>query len=255
MAAPTPPKLSGPGILYVTSRIASPDLDEKTYLKWYEDDHIAEIMQTSGISSALRYKSIDESVDKPFMVAYPMADLGFTQGEEFKKIKVHSDMLPNGGPIYDLADIDVRYYQLVQTYDPNGPTPEGRVKIVHTAGIEPGPAVEDEEFDKWYREEHLRLIAEVPGYIRSTRFKLAYYRTNAQSRVLKGLPPRDADLTIAVPPKWFAIHEFDREDVDNAALLKTAETEWAKKMLKGAETVEGGKWKLAGSFGNKKFFQ
>jgi hypothetical protein len=125
MAAPTPPKMSGPGILYVISKIASPDLNEETYIKWYEDDHIAEIMLTSGIKSALRYKSIDPSVDKPFMVTYPMEDIGFTQGEEFKKITVHSDILPGGGPIYDLADIDVHYYQLVQTFDPKGPTKEG----------------------------------------------------------------------------------------------------------------------------------
>lgn len=110
----------------MVSKIARPDiLDEKTYLKWYEEDHIAEIMQTSSIKSALRYKSLDPSVDKPYLVTYPMEDIAFTQSDEFKKIRVHSDILPNGGPIYDLADIDVRYYGLIQTYDPKGPTKEG----------------------------------------------------------------------------------------------------------------------------------
>ena len=120
-------KLSGPGMLYVVSKIASDELDEERYIKWYEVDHIAEIMQTSGIKSALRYKNTDASVDKPYMVTYPMEDLGFTQGEEFKGIKVHSDLLPGEGPIYDLADIDVRYYGLTQTYDPQGPTNPGQV--------------------------------------------------------------------------------------------------------------------------------
>lgn len=118
--------IKGPGILYVTSKIARADiLDEKAYMKWYEDDHIAEIMQTSEIKSALRYKNIDPSVDKPFLVTYPMTDIAFTQGEEFKKIKVHSELLPGGGPIYDLADIDVRYYGLRQTYDPKGSSEPG----------------------------------------------------------------------------------------------------------------------------------
>lgn len=118
--------MKGPGILYVTSRIARPDImDEETYIKWYEQDHIAEIMKTSGIKSALRFKNADISVDKPYFVVYPMQDIAFTQGEEFKKIAVHSDMLPGGGPIYDLADIDVRYYGLIQTYDPKGPTKPG----------------------------------------------------------------------------------------------------------------------------------
>ena len=120
------PPISGPGIMFVQSKILDPDvLSEKTYIEWYEDEHIAEIMETSGVNSAFRYKNADPSVDKPFLATYPLGDLAFTQGEEFKKIKVHSDKLPGGGPIYDLADFDVRYYGLIQTYEPKGPTKEG----------------------------------------------------------------------------------------------------------------------------------
>jgi hypothetical protein len=119
-------EIKGPGLLYVNSGIARPDiLSEETYIKWYSDDHIAEIMQTSAIHSALRFKDVDAAASKPYLVMYPMEDIGFTQGEEFRKIKVHSDMLPGGGPIYDLADIDVRYYGLIQKFEPNGPVKEG----------------------------------------------------------------------------------------------------------------------------------
>jgi len=247
--------MSGPGILFVVSKIARTDiLDEETYIKWYEDDHIAEIMQTSGIKSALRYKSLNPSAEKPYLVTYPMEDIGFTQGEEFKKIKVHSDMLPGGGPIYDLADIDVRYYGLIQTYEPTGPTKEGKVKLILTAGLEPGGDITHDEFDKWYREEHLDEVAKVPGYLRGTRYKLLYYRTNAQSRALKGLPPRDADLAIKEPPTFMAIHEFDTESIDMKALMKTTETEWAKKILPTCKTTDTGMWSLKNSFGDKKFF-
>ena len=119
--------IKGPGILYVNSKIARTDLlNEESYMKWYGEDHIPEIIETSGINSAIRFKDVDPKVPKPYLVMYPMEDLSFTQGEEFKKIRVHSDLLPNGGPIYDLADIDVRYYGLVQNYDPKGPTKEGK---------------------------------------------------------------------------------------------------------------------------------
>lgn len=118
--------IKGPGILYVNSKIARPDiLDDETYMKWYSDDHIAEIMETSAIHSALRFKDSDPVASKPYLVMYPMEDIAFTQGEEFKNIKVHSDMLPGGGPVYDLADIDVRYYGLIQKYEPQEPTKQG----------------------------------------------------------------------------------------------------------------------------------
>jgi hypothetical protein len=120
MAAST---IKGPGILYVNSKIARTDLlNEESYMKWYGEDHIPEVIETSGIDSALRFKDVDKTVNNPFLVMYPMKDIAFTQGEEFKKIKVHSDLLPGGGPIYDLADIDVRYYGLIQKYEPKGPT-------------------------------------------------------------------------------------------------------------------------------------
>jgi len=35
---------------------------------------------------------------------------------EFKKIRVNSDLLPGGVPVYDLAEFDTRYYELVQKF-------------------------------------------------------------------------------------------------------------------------------------------
>jgi len=111
--------IQGPGILFVRSRISptSKDiLDECTFLKWYDDEHIAEVVSTSGIQSAFRYVDVSKSSPtgdsqnlKPFLAVYPMRDLTFTLSDEFKKINVKSDNLPGSGIIYDLADMDVSY--------------------------------------------------------------------------------------------------------------------------------------------------
>lgn len=116
-------EIKGPGMLWVTSRIAASSkdlLDEKTYLRWYDDDHIAEIVRCSGIEDGFRYVHVDKTssigsgaAGKPFLAFYPMPDLRFTQGDEFKHIRVRSDILPGSGIIYDLADIDVSYLGLV----------------------------------------------------------------------------------------------------------------------------------------------
>jgi hypothetical protein len=42
-----------------------------------------------------------------------MPDLAFTQGPEFKSVRVKSDILPGSGIIYDMADMDVSYLGLV----------------------------------------------------------------------------------------------------------------------------------------------
>jgi hypothetical protein len=147
--------IQGRGMLFVTSKIARPDvLDLPTYIKWYEEDHIAEIVQTSGIRSARRFVNVDATVDKPYLAMYPMDDIGFTQGDEFRNIRVKSDILPPPGIIYDLADVDVRYDNLIHVYDEakkgKGAT---RSLVVVASELKDDSDVSAEEYDKWYREE------------------------------------------------------------------------------------------------------
>ena len=95
----------------------------------------------------------------------------------------------------------------------------------------------------------------MPGYLRTTRFKLLYYRTNAQSRQLKGLPPRAEDIAIEEPPSWLAIHEFGTENVDMKALMATADTKWSKRILGDAKKRETPAYRFVKSYGDEKFFQ
>jgi len=116
-------EIKGPGILWVISRIADSAKDilpEEVYLRWYDEDHIAEIIETSGIKDAFRYTNTEKgshNAPKPYLVFYPMGDLAFTQGLEFKNIKVKSDILPGTGICYDMADIDVGYFGLIGKTD------------------------------------------------------------------------------------------------------------------------------------------
>lgn len=94
-----------------------------------------------------------------------------------------------------------------------------------------GPAAE-EDIDLWYREEvskpsstraicqcsrisqHLRLIAKSEGYLRTTRYKLAFSAS---------FPPASEDEV--KPPVWLALHEFETETVDMAKLAELTITD------------------------------
>lgn len=112
--------VKGPGMLWVTGAIAkSPTnpLTEETFLRWYDDDHIPEIIATSGIKNAFRCLHVDKTsplgtpeCPRPYLAFYPMPEMAFTQGDEFKRIRVKSDILPGTGIVYDMADLDVGYY-------------------------------------------------------------------------------------------------------------------------------------------------
>jgi hypothetical protein len=95
------------------------------------------------------------------------------------------------------------------------------------------------------------IISKLPGYQRTTFYKLLYARTNAQSRALKGLPTTDE--APPEPPTLQAIHEFDRV-VKLDEVKEVKETEQAKKILKNAKQVETVIFTWAKSHGSKKFF-
>src|SRR5262245_15449064 len=94
--------IKGPGMLWVQSNInkdPSNPLDEKTFLRWYDDDHITEIVASSGVPAAFRCVHVDKTSSKgtkecpkPFLAFYPMPEIAFTQGPEFKKFRVKSDI-------------------------------------------------------------------------------------------------------------------------------------------------------------------
>lgn len=112
-------------MLSAHSRLAQPSVcPPEQYEKWYFEDHIPDVLSTSGIQCALFYTNVDPSAERPYLALYPMQDLPFLQSEEFiKGIRVTSPLLPkrkdgSEGLCYDFMDVDVAYLQHVQTYEP-----------------------------------------------------------------------------------------------------------------------------------------
>jgi hypothetical protein len=158
--------IQGPGILFVRSRISPSAYDilsELTFLAWYDNEHIPEVVSTSGIDSAFRYVDIKKTSStgnahnpKPFLACYPMDDLAFTLGDEFKKIGVQSSALPGSGVIYDLADMDVSYLGIVGEMPKRREETKGEPKYVVTSGIRPEKDLAVEELSAFFQK--VRII-------------------------------------------------------------------------------------------------
>ncbi|CAN9238468.1 hypothetical protein CC77DRAFT_702321 [Alternaria alternata] len=254
--------IHGPGILFVRSRIspsANDLLTEPVFLAWYDDEHIPEVVSTSSIHSAMRYIDVhksspigDSQNPKPFLACYPMGDLAFTLGDEFKKIGFRSSKLPGSGVIYDLADMDVSYLGFMGATKRTREFTGGEQKFIITLGVRPEKKIAEGEIAEFFQKQ-TRIIEQTPQYIRSVRFKLLYARTNAQSRALKGLPTTDEPHP--EPSTWLAMHEF--AELPGEELIKTLngsakkaaeEEEW------GATEIEMLVWRLDRAHGDEKFF-
>ncbi|KAI2484708.1 hypothetical protein Ptr902_03648 [Pyrenophora tritici-repentis] len=259
--------IQGPGILFVRSRISPASeniLNEPTFLRWYDDEHIPEVVSTSSIRFAFRYVDVNKTSPtgdlqnpKPFLACYPMQDLAFTLSDEFKKIGVKSSILPGSGVIYDFADMDVSYLGFLGATPRKDGDGGGHAQYILSSGVRPekergldsihaffhqvhppwfSPCTSISTFNIFSRQQ-TSILSQSPHFIRTLRYKLLYARTNAQSRALKGLPTTDEPHP--EPCTWLAIHEFSRSpDRIRADLNSEPETEW------GRTEIEVHVWKL-----------
>lgn len=106
----------GPGLLFVQSKIRSPDLTDKVFNEWYNDEHLRDILASKGFKSANRYKSCNANETRyPYLALYPAEEVEFLQSDQFRAIPTQSKRFPNGGSVYDFADFEVRFAKHVET--------------------------------------------------------------------------------------------------------------------------------------------
>lgn len=88
------------------------------------------------------------------------------------------------------------------------------------------------DFDRWYREEHLQMLSELPGYRRTLRYKLG--------------PKVAFSKGEDIVPGFLALHEVDDvvKALKSEQLEKTNGTEWTKKVVADCEMFVARGWKL-----------
>ncbi|KAK5674465.1 hypothetical protein LTS10_012853 [Elasticomyces elasticus] len=231
-----------PGLLFVNSKITRPsELSDEAYTKWYEEplgacdianpSHIGwspDIFKTSGISEASRFLSIDPKSERPYLALYPLEDLEFLQTDEFYcqsdpmadlvAIPVHHDSIPGSHAIFDFGDFDTRYYKFVQHYEAES-AKSGQPNFVIAAAFTP---TDDEDYENWYRQEHLEEISGITGWRKTLRYALTFARQNRKPAAEKELDE---------PPKFLTLHYFDGDSLPEQELAGASGSEWTKKQL------------------------
>ena len=122
-------------------------------------------------------------------------------------------------------------YELSQSYQPRRSRRQTRKCIVSVA-IEPSVG-QDEDVDAWYREEHLSMLSSNPLFLRCNRYE----------RLRGGFAE---DESAAATAKFLALHEYTSvQDLFDHSLQKgqlIEETEWSRRVLDGAKSVERTIW-------------
>ncbi|THH19041.1 hypothetical protein EW146_g2048 [Bondarzewia mesenterica] len=208
---------------------------ESEFHDWYNNEHVPLRVNTPTFSSWARYEQQDG--EKPSWGAlYDLESYEATQVPPYSRLaETRSEREKN--LMSRLEFLDRRIYTTYEGHPIHPPSafydPKKTAPIVLIVGISVKPEAE-EDFNNWYDEEHIPLLAKAPGWIRSRRFVLE----DAHS-IGTGGGRKEG------PPKYLAVHEWTEEINPESEEFKAAlNTPWRTKILQSITDFERRMFKL-----------
>jgi hypothetical protein len=217
--------MTKPALLFVTARISDPSktTDEK-FNKMYNDEHLPDVLTYKKhiTSLALRYKNTNPSSDLPYLALYPLADATFFTSGTLEQLTTDTRRSRSyaGADLTTFIAFGPRPYEKIQTYEGYGHEDKSgrdRGQTLTVVAMEPAEGSE-EDFDAWYRKQHLDMLAMCSGYRRTTRYK------------------RIDDVV----PRFLALHEWAcaPSELPAEQVKQVASTEWSKKIIGEAKVFD-----------------
>lgn len=114
--------MSSPYALHVFSRPTA--VTDSLWQKWYEQEHIPDMVHSGASKRAAFYRSTGAAADpqKKFMAVYQTDIKECLDTDNYRNdVRSTSELFDNPKKgCRNYGAFDPRYYELIQTYDPNG---------------------------------------------------------------------------------------------------------------------------------------
>lgn len=236
-----------PGLMFVASHILDPKkLPEDLYNQFYNEEHLPDVLGHQYHSKqacyvAKRYKNTNTASDMAYLALYALEDGSFLASPELPRFVEETRISKTLGnkDIYDFIHFAFRPYEKIQTYEGlHQAKPEPRsipgagthAQTLVCIAMEPAEG-QDDDFDAWYRKQHLDMMSMLPHYRRSTRYK----RMDGEK------------------PRYLALHEYDcKPDQLPAERSMIVATEWSKKIIDECPTFDRDVFELIQVQGDEK---
>ena len=172
---------------------------EEEFTDWYDNEHVPLRVEIPAFLSWHRWAA-DDNKKPRWAASYdltsfeatlvpPYSTLAETRSEREKDV------------LKRVETLDRRTYEVwegalpppSELYDPAKGAP---YTVFVSVDVKPGA---EEEYNKWYDEEHIPLLSKCPGWIRSRRFVLKDWSLGGTQT--QGVEP-------TAPPKFLAVHEW-----------------------------------------------
>ncbi|OCH87458.1 hypothetical protein OBBRIDRAFT_796164 [Obba rivulosa] len=205
-------------------------VSESEFHDWYDNEHIPLRVAVPAFLNWTRWEAID-GLSPKWGASYDLESHEATQNPPYSTLaETRSDREKD--LLSRIKVLDRRTYEAYEghpayppssLYDPTSPAP---YTTFFSIDVKP----EDEEaLNNWYYEEHIPMLAKIPGWVRSRRFVLKDWGRLG----VEGKKDQKA------PPKYLAVHEWTSPDFQQSEELKASiETPLAKKILGEALQIE-----------------
>jgi hypothetical protein len=138
--------------------------DEAGFNAWYDDEHVPNRLAVEGFLNGRRYRAAEPDGPR-YLALYDLESLDVLQGEAYRRLSEErsereKDMLAR------IPMIDRRVGKLLIDGQPWTDAPPYQLIVCMSP-----PADGELDFANWYREEHIHMLLEVPGWRRVRLFQ------------------------------------------------------------------------------------
>ncbi|GJJ08376.1 hypothetical protein Clacol_002590 [Clathrus columnatus] len=152
------------GILHVLMDIG-PNVSEEEFHQWYNNEHGPSRMAIEGFKCGVRYEALD-GLGPKWVATYEIDNLTVLQTEPYLSIRNNSS--PEEADILKrISLIDRKIYADVLHRGQFQPV-IGTILVAVRLLI---PSANAKELEEWYQKEHVDMLADIPGWLRSRLFK------------------------------------------------------------------------------------
>lgn len=210
---------SNPGVLYVTMQ-PKPGLSLDQFHEWYNNEHGPTRLRLPQIfTNGLRYAATDN--EQPhFLAVYDVTSMHHLDTPTYTSLRENRS--PREGETIGQVDVKRYFYDLVSEQKAPGFVPieahtdneaEGQVLIAVENTVTALEGAEQALY-KWYDEEHIPMLAKIPGWLRTRVFRTA------------------TALDKEAPIKYLIMHEYTKENgIGGPEYQAAISTKWREEVF------------------------
>jgi hypothetical protein len=177
---------------------------EQEFNVWYDSEHILERLAIPGFLSARRWAADVQPGEGKYLATYELVSPAVLETSEYLR-HVGEGLTPWSKRMLGSCTV-FRRWACEQIYPGEAqPSPMSHSMFVAIGDV---PHEWEDEFNRWYDEEHIRLLAQIPGVLRARRFRDPHGK-----------------------PRYIALYELrDGSVTDDPAWKAASATEWARRI-------------------------